>query len=336
MAQLRPGRFCDMLHCDTDATPGAAVKITTDILHAAQLARAASLPERAGAAPVRTAILEGVQQRNAVLDALFYDIKVVSEAEAQAISPGIAGEGAILIVPPPGAGDITLCPGPEHFIRSGGKGVTTLTVAGVGSCALGSAAFARNVAAAVGAPVAAVVSGYGLADLATEAFGGFFWFGGLSGLRGMFEAFDTASRPAAPREPGGSGAEDVLIRRSLDTQTVLALLERKDIAFDLLVGHSKGNLVISEALNALRRKDEARLRRLAAAAKVVTISARVALPPAFQNVVDVMGEWDWFGRLNSRPGVPAGIVAPRAWHHTNTDLPAHLDVAAVVRQALAR
>lgn len=324
-----------MVHCDTDATPGAAVKITTDILHAAQLARAASLPERAGAAPVRTAILEGVQQRNAVLDALFYDIKVVSEAEAQAISPGIAGEGAILIVPPPGAGEITLCPSPEHFIRAGGRGVTTLAVAGVGSCALGSAAFARNVAAAVGAPVAAVVSGYGLADLATEAFGGFFWFGGLNGLRTVFEEFDAATRPASAPGAGATG-EDVLIRRSLDTQTVLALLERKDIAFDLLVGHSKGNLVISEALNALRRKDESRLRRLAAAAKVVTVSARVALPPAFQNVLHVMGEWDWFGRLNSRPGVLADIVVPRAWHHTNTDLPAHLDVAAAVRRAMDR
>ena len=42
----------------------------------------------------------------------------------------------------------------------------------------------------IGEPVAAVVSGYGLADLATEALGGFFLFGAANSLRHGFEWLD--------------------------------------------------------------------------------------------------------------------------------------------------
>ena len=51
----------------------------------------------------------------------------------------------------------------------------TVTVTGVGSSALGSAAFAWNVSEALAEPVAAIVPGYGLADLVPQALGG--WFG---------------------------------------------------------------------------------------------------------------------------------------------------------------
>ena len=267
--------------------------------------------------------LEGLRRRNAALDAIFYDVGVISAREATSISPWLAAEGAILIVPPSGRGDVSLCVSIDDFVAGGGAEVSTLSVAGVGSSALGSAAFARNVADAVGRPVASVVSGYGLADLMTEALGGYFLFGELNSIRHSFEFLDRLgfTQPAQSEASGASVA-----RESRDTKTVLALLTDARLRFALLTGHSKGNLVISEALYQLRDQSRDRAKALGAETTVVTVSARIAMPPAFKKVIDVMGEWDWFGGLNSRKFIEPDVVVPRAWHHTNTDLYWHLPV----------
>jgi len=308
---------------------------TATTLRAAQVGRAAALPERARAAPMRVAMLEGVRQRNTLLDAFFYDIGKVSHDEAIAISPWVAAEGALLIVPPSGAGDLTLCPTLDDFVAAGGENVRTLAVAGVGSSALGSAAFARNVADATRKPVAAVVSGYGLADVISEAMGGFFWFGGLNSTRHLFEILDrvTETDDRAERSLENS-AVDGMVGMSRDTRTVLALLQDKRFRFDLLTGHSKGNLVLSEALYELQAIDERRIAALADATQIVTISARIAMPAAFAGVIDIMGAWDWFGGLNSRPDIEPEELVPGAWHHTNTELPAHLPVTKALQAVL--
>ncbi len=305
-------------------------------LGAAQVVRALSLPEQLNApSPQREAALEALRQRNAFLDFLFYDVGAVSPAEAACIAPRWAAEGAILLVPPSGSDQLQLCLSVEDFVKAGGSGVSALVVAGVGSSALGSAAFARNVADAIGRPVAAVVSGYGLADLATEALGGFFWFGYLNQARHVFERLDRATEPKMVDEPATIGASgSTLVRSSRDTRTVLALLEDDRLSFDLLSGHSKGNLVISEALYALMRGSPGRARALAASSTIVTVSARIAMPKTFERVVDVMGGWDWFGGLNSRLDIEAEHVVAQAWHHTNTELPAHLPVTRALRRAL--
>lgn len=305
-------------------------------LGAAQLARAASLPEQVVApSPLREAALESWRQRNAVLDFLFYDVKCVHPDEAARIGPRWAAEGAILAVPPSGGGSLALYRSVEAFVAGSGRPISTLVVAGVGSSALGAAAFARNVADAIGAPVAAVVSGYGLADVATEALGGFFWFGALNSLRDAFEWIDRLTRPAVVKEPAVlDDASDFLLRRSLDTQTVLALLEHPALSFDLLSGHSKGNLVISEALYALAERHPTRARALGASTAIVTFSARIAMPEQCRTVIDVMGEWDWFGDLNSRPDIPVDRSVKRAWHHTNTELAFHLPVTSTLTAVL--
>lgn len=302
-----------------------------------QLARNAALTAPATGAPTpRAAALEALRRRNAALDAIFYDVSVVKEEEARAIAPWLAAEGAILIVPPSGQGPLTLCASVEDFFARGGENVRALAIAGVGSSALGSAAFARNVADAWGAPVAAIVSGYGLADLLTEALGGYYLFGALNGIRHVFEGLDRFAEIAVSRardeiETAGDG----ILSRSLDVETAVALLTDPRFGFDLLTGHSKGNLVLSEALYEIGDRDHAALKRIAARAHVVTISAIIAVPPAFHGVIDAIGEWDWFGRLNSRPDIKPEIVVPRAWHHTNTELPAHLPVTKTLRKALA-
>jgi len=296
-----------------------------------QFARILSLPERLQRSPLRNLALEGLRQRNVALDALFYDIKVITPEEAFYISDSLAAQGAIMIVPPSDGAPIILCETVDEFVLRGGDKVRALAVAGIGGSALGAAAFARNVADAIQGPVAVVVSGYGIADVITEAFGGLFFFGHLRGLRPMLETLDDlAGRPKVGAYGDGAAA-----RTSLDTRTVQALLADPRLSFRLLVGHSKGNLVLSAALHDLCKEDEIRVADLAETMKIVTIGARIAMPPAFTDVVDVMGEWDLFGEINSRPFIDADRHIPHAWHHTNTDLGGHLPVTSTLKEILA-
>ncbi|ENN87936.1 hypothetical protein RHSP_49545 [Rhizobium freirei PRF 81] len=304
---------------------------TAFTLSLTQFARTLSLPERLQRSPARNLALEGLRQRNLALDALFYDIKVITPEEAFYLSDSLAAEGAIMIVPPSGGAAITLCETVDEFVLRGGDKVQALAVAGIGGSALGAAAFARNVADAIQGPVAAVVSGYGIADAIIEPFGGVFLFGHLRGLRPFLEIFDDlAGRPKV-----GAHGDESAARTSLDTRTVQALLADPRLSFNLLTGHSKGNLVLSAALHDLCRQNASRIVKLAADMKIVTIGARIAMPPAFTEVIDVMGAWDWFGEINSRPFIHADRRVPHAWHHTNTDLNGHLPVTATLRDILA-
>ncbi len=245
-----------------------------------QFARTLSLPERFQHSPIRNLSLEHLRRRNATLDTLFYDVKCVTAEEAFYISSCLAAEGAILIVPPTGADPLRLCDTVDDFFQAGGATIETLAIAGVGSSALGSAALGRNIADATGKPVAVVISGYGLADAVTEAMGGYFLFGYMNSVRHAFEQLDEFfGRPqfgVATRL-----STDKLCQGSLDTQTVRALLVDPRLSLKLLVGHSKGNLVLSEALYDLAENEKERARQLAEALKIVTISARIAMPPLF-------------------------------------------------------
>jgi hypothetical protein len=300
-----------------------------------QFARSLSLPERLQRSPARNLALEALRLRNTTLDALFYDVKVITTDEVFYISDSLAAEGSIMIVPPTGRGSLTLCETLDEFVLRGGGDVHALAVAGVGGSALGAAAFARNVADAVNGPVAVVVSGYGLADIVNEAFGGLFFFGHLKGVRPAFERLDDF---AGRTKFGAASADDdpAASRTCLDTQTVRALLTDRRLSFKLLAGHSKGNLVLAAALHDLASRDPNRAGELADGLRIVTFGARIAMPPVFSDVADVIGEWDWFGEMNSRLYLAADRRVPRAWHHTNTDLSGHLPVTNTLRELLSQ
>lgn len=309
-------------------------------LGTAQVARNISLPKQVIApVPAREIGLEGFRQRNAVLDYLFYDLGVLTPEEASGLALRYAREGAILRVGPTCSGLLESWAGIDEFAQSdvAHLPVAAIAVAGVGSSALGAAAFARNIADALGTPVLAVVSGYGLSDLITEAAGGFFLFGQLNSVRHAFEWFDDLTRPAHPSEQtligatGGSGYGAV--RASLDVKTLVALIDTYEPG--LLIGHSKGNLVVSEALFELRGANAGRIDRLAQVTRIVTISARIAMPRQFGEVVDIMGAIDGFGEFNSRRRIPTDVRVPLAWHHTNTELPLHLPVTKTLKRVLA-
>ncbi|WP_398473274.1 hypothetical protein [Tardiphaga sp.] len=300
-----------------------------------QIQRTAALPAKLADNALRTVALDAIQRRNAVLDAVFYDIGVITDDETPELAFWLAREGTVLVVPPTGQGHLRLFLTAEDFLQDGGA-VAALAVAGVGSSAIGAAAFARNVADALGGQVAAVVSGYGLADVLTEALGGFFWFGALNSMRHMFESLDDATKLFTKTERKLEATDGLAFTRtSKDTQTLIALLTDERFQVPLLVGHSKGNLVISEALYAIAHQSKEAAADLATRSRVVTFNAKIGVPLMFRKL-DVVGQWDWFGALNSRPDIKAALTVPRAWHSTNTDFPMHMGipVTATLRQVL--
>ena len=66
----------------------------------------------------------------------------------------------------------------DHANGVDGAALHTLAITGVGSSAYGAVAFAWDVSTAIGEPVAAVVPGYGLADV-VQALGGWFGLGSI-------------------------------------------------------------------------------------------------------------------------------------------------------------
>lgn len=309
-------------------------------LSAAQAVRSATFPIKLSAPqPASEWLLESPRERNAALDALFYDVGALSPEESQSVAMRYITEGAILEVGPSSAPSLRMWRNYDDFCDQG-EDYAALAVAGVGSSALGSAAFARNVADAAGGKVLAVVSGYGLADLLTETLGGYFLFGALNQMRHAFEWLDDLRRGAESAEealpqhrPANFDAQS-LLRCSDDVRTLIALLSGGR-RFDWLIGHSKGNLVLSEALFAICRKTPEIFDRVRSDSRIVTISAKIAMPRGFAEIIDVMGEFDAFGVLNSRSFIETDVKVPLAWHHTNTELPFHLDVAATLRPILA-
>ena len=122
----------------------------------------------------------------------------------------------------------------------------------------------------------------------------------------------------------------------MDNVKVFVKLLEGLVETDWLVGHSKGNLVISEALYALKGDDEERFAKIAAQVPIVTFGARIAMPRDIETVIDVMGDLDSFGALNSRPDIAIDVTVPAAWHHTNTRLPYHVPVTKVLERIVAR
>lgn len=307
-------------------------------LSTAQAVRRATFPiHLAAPSPTLEWLLESPRERNAAIDALFYDVGALSLEEARGVALRYAAEGAILEVGPSSNPSLRIWRDYDDFSDHEGSWAA-LVVAGVGSSALGSAAFARNVADAAGAPVLAVVSGYGLADLLTEALGGYFLFGSLNRVRHAFEWLDDLRRAENPVElfaPASLSFTDPvsIARRSEDVRTLVALLSGS-ARFRWLVGHSKGNLVISEALYAICCNQPGLFAELTAGTSIITVSAKIAMPRGFARIIDVMGALDSFGALNSRASIVTDISVPLAGHHTNTELPFHLPVAATLRPVM--
>jgi hypothetical protein len=314
--------------------------------------------------PVVEPLLRVFRLTNTALDVLFYDVGAFAAAmfaHGARVDTGIGSnsdadrnpllnhldlgalsnpEGSILVV------DASLPPYVERFddmakfldYANGpsGERLRSVSITGVGSSAFGSAAFAWNASSALGEPVAAIVPGYGLADVVPQALGGWFGFGLHDWLQSATQSFLAAAAPSlaqmgrrlarssprhaktatgAPVFEHGSAASDDLHGVLMDARRITRV-----------IGHSKGALAIA---NALRSLPPVRTRNLS----VVTFGCAIAEELEHCGYNQFLGILDGLGVLNSWGHQPE--QRPLAHHSTNSFIPLSLSVAALVESSTA-
>jgi hypothetical protein len=226
-----------------------------------------------------------------------------------------------------------------EFAGSSGGGppstsqVKTVSVTGVGSSALGSAAFAWNVSEALGEPVAAIVPGYGLADIVPQGLSGFFGFGladyvrqlGEQTLALMAPQMAAVGRRLSRSIPEGSGApagEGPAFRRGSPESDILHAILEHAPQITRLYGHSKGSLCIGNAIRGLHPDRSKGIE--------VTTFCAVIKEESSAGFDQILGRIDSLGQLNSWGNLPERWI--EAWHSTNTMLPLTVPVSKLMRE----
>lgn len=299
--------------------------------------------------------LEACRVFNTGLDVLFYDVPALARdlaargeriaARATDDFPDRQGvldlgalrdpEGSLLVVDPERAPYIRRFGDVGDFLACGEAevlGVEVVSLTGVGSSALGSAALAWDVAKALGEPVLAIVPGYGVADAVLQGLGGWFGFGLQDALSAKAQV-QTAVGAVAPgvarlgrrlsqSAPGSrelpNGAP--VFRYGCGSSDVLHdLMQRRPIG--CVVGHSKGALSIYNALASLPPERTAGLR-------VVTLGCPVPEDIPGAAFHQFLGLFDALGALNAWGRRPERWVA--ADHSTNVSLPLSMRAQALV------
>jgi hypothetical protein len=299
--------------------------------------------------------LEACRLFNTALDVLFYDVpglvaeltdrgeRVATQAADDApdgrgvldLSALRDPEGSLLVVDPERRPYVRRFAHVDEFLHCQAaevRGVEVASITGVGSSALGSAALAWNIAKALGAPVLAIVPGYGVADAVLQGLGGWFGFGLQDALSAKTQvqtavgalAPDLArlgrqlsdSSPGRERLPNGAP----VFRYGCGSSDVLHdLMERRRIT--CVVGHSKGALSIHNALESLPADRTSNLR-------VVTLGCPVPEDIAGAKFHQFLGLYDALGRLNAWGRRPEHWVP--ADHSTNVSLPLSMRAQALV------
>ena len=240
--------------------------------------------------------------------------------------------GSIIIVDPKLRPHVRLFRNMKNFIEHAngpdGQGLHTISVTGVGSSAFGSVAFAWNVSEAIGEPVAAVVPGYGLADVVPQALGGWFGFEMYDRLQSATQSLLAQLAPTlamigkdlAQTTPGHARAvtgAPIFLHGSAASDDVHAIL--KDVrSITRLVGHSKGALAIENALRSLANTHPKKM-------SVITFGCLIEEDHKVANYGQYLGTMDWLGFLNST-GRLASHHEPVADHSTNATIPLSLRV----------
>lgn len=281
------------------------------------------------------ALTGAAQQRNTIADWMFYDVGSLSTSEFTMLSQQINREGAILVVEPSDGSDsdrIQKFETFEEFRAEPGDLLRHFTIAGVGSSDVGAAAFARTLANHLDAPVGAIVSGYGMADILSEALGGWFFFRtsnqALDLMTQFQQAFSDFSDEGAETTERGSRSA-ATVKLSPDTGTLVRMLSEEQRQIETVLGHSKGCLSISYALQEIASRPDRSDFDRACDINVITTGAVIAFPEGLNRLSQYLGSLDWFGGMNSRSSLEHTSV-PGAWHHLNTSIPVHMDLERVL------
>ncbi|MBV9247683.1 MAG: hypothetical protein JO227_00345 [Acetobacteraceae bacterium] len=116
-----------------------------------------------------------------------------------------------------------------------------------------------------------------------------------------------------------------------DLFTLKCLLRSKRLhQLRWLVGHSKGNLLISTAISELELEG-LNLAKTLAEVRIVLLSALSAVPADAGQQHQIIGNMDVLGWTNSRINVQHTLVAG-AMHHLNRNLPYHLNAQEQLRR----
>jgi hypothetical protein len=281
--------------------------------------------------PTQQTLLKLVTERNSLLDRIFYNTEpqdVDRIVRAHATRSAMAQErGAIIVVYPDRDRDFDYFWDPVDFFAHSNESseVIGVSVAGVGSSSIGAVALARDVASVANGPVAAVVAGYGVDDVVNEALGGWFFLRETNRLEFAIEQISNAlSRVTAL--PELKTAINVMdsIGSGPDLVALKALIRDGRLGkLRWLVGHSKGNLLISSAISELVM-DGVDLASLMADVRVVFFSALSALPGGVGQQHQIIGDMDALGWINSRINIPHTLVHG-AMHHMNRSYPFHMN-----------
>jgi len=307
--------------------------------------------------PLIEPALQACRLFNTSLDSMFYDVPALVRGLAErgltvgtgdgAESPGRLNlsalkdpEGSLLVVDPAKAPYIRAFHDVELFLRCDEpdiRTVATATITGVGSSALGSAALAWNVAEASGAPVLAIVPGYGVADVVTQALGGWFGFGLFDYLHVKSQVQSTLGavapktarigRTLSTSVPGSrhlSNGAPIFRTGSGSSDVLHALMQERNL--ECVVGHSKGALAIHNALGSLERSRTKGL-------KIVTLGCPIAEDVGNASYHQYLGLFDALGQLNAWGNRPDSWVPTD--HSTNTALPLSMAVEILVDRAEA-
>lgn len=293
---------------------------------------------------------------NTLLDFVFYDVptlrvaltdKDASVTDSAAPRPSLITdfdalsdpEGSLLIVDAKSEHPVHEYRSVEEFLAAQDtRHIDTVTITGVGSSALGSAALAWDVSVALGRPVVAIVPGYGVADVMLQALGGWFAFGLYNALHsktwiqtGLAMVAPETARigrklaASIPHEPMVNGAP-VSRSGSGSSDALHALLQSPEHHFKLLVGHSKGALQIENALHSLDQPDMRKDLR------VVTLACPISKDVDNVTYDQYLGIFDALGNLNAWGNWPDHWSA--TWHTTNPFLPPAMNAGEMTRESV--
>lgn len=307
--------------------------------------------------------------------------------EWRTLSPPADLKGTIIVIPPRAANrerPIRHYPNPHAFMKREGKSIKAIAIAGVGSSVLGTAALARSIADYTGWDVAGIVTGCGWSDVAVEGLGGWSYYGEIDRLRYKLErALGRLLWPMGQARPSKAtealsddqdkGIQDPSRRMGIaappslftglgypmgsldvlgysDVRTLHDILSEPHEnlpALELLVGHSKGNLLISFVLNhindALRDGEEPD--SLFKYLTVVTLGAVVDIPTRelkLKKTHQFLGQLDPLGNLNSYrdpsfvgPITIEHTVIPGVGHHLNPFFGYNMSLSKVFKENTA-
>lgn len=248
--------------------------------------------------------------RNMLFDPIFYDVTELGAAEFRQITDdcarGRCEEGGMLLMQP---GEGCEYHSTSKALCEAHPDLDAIAVAGVGSSPLGTAALARQVANTIGRPVAGVISSYGLCDVVAEGLGGWFDFGMRNRVLSAMDYWRRFSGlTSADKVEQARKAWEVLSTVGSvdeeDVNTVVNLMLRQNGKLRLMVGHSKGAMVLQRACDYFIEEEPRQLspeqrNLLGPQLRVATFGCGVTLPERFSNATQFVGTWDVLGLLNT-------------------------------------